>query len=481
LLQEIELMNPAGEIPILFDHYQVERVLGNGAMGTVYLARDVRLGRLVALKTLHARRQLNHEPDSVSAFERFRREAQLCSALIHPNIVTLYDAGYEDQRFTYLAMEYVDGESLQSLIRRVKKLEVAAALKITYDILQGLSYAHSHGIIHRDVKPANIMVSTNGTAKIADFGVATSSKLIAGELTEKGQLLGTPHYMAPEQISGKEIDQRADLFSVGVIVYEMISGIKPFSGSGLTDVLFDVVNRPERPLEEVSDAPPWCATYVARLLKKSPDDRFASAADAGRELRYLLNENVLQNSDDPIPVLLSIERERTPDETPTTPIRVEYPEPAPTARLNRPISLPIASSVIVAMLLLTGGGIYALQRQVAAEKPTPAHSAEQLAEFERKEAELREASLLYDVGAYEESMRRYDGYLARYPNSSAALEGRARAEDALERQTRSSSPRIVEGRRTGSSSKAAVKRGGKSEKDVGWWRRIRNWFRREAK
>lgn len=465
-------MTTLAEMPLLYDHYHIERVLGSGAMGMVYLARDVRLGRQVALKTLHSRRQLMNEPGPVNAFERFRREAQLCSALIHPNIVTLYEAGYEGQRFTYLAMEFIDGESLQSLLKREKKLDFAAACKIAYDILLGLAYAHSHGIIHRDIKPANVLLTRSGQAKIADFGIATSSKVSSGELTDKGQLLGTPHYMSPEQISGKEIDQRADLFSVGVIFYEMLSGRKPFNGSGLTDVLYDVVNRAEESLD-AREAPAWCASVVTRLLAKRPDDRFATAADAARELRYLLNEHGVITADEPLPVQFSIRQERSADDTPTTPIRIEDTRQK-TGAFEKTVSTFTAVASIAAALMTTGGLIFMLQRHID-DTPRAVVTEQQRAEFEQKEAELREARLLYSVGAYSESLDRFDDYLQRYPHSIAAREGRDRARQALRTASNVRTNAKVDVIESRTPRDARVK---DAEEKPSLWKRVRSWFSR---
>jgi serine/threonine protein kinase len=282
--------------------------------------------------------------------------------------------------------------------------------------------------------------------------------------------------MSPEQISGKEVDQRSDLFSVGVIAYEIISGMKPFTGSGLSDVLYDVVNRKERPLTEVSDAPEWCAEYVARLLAKSPADRFATASDAARELRYRLKENVLEGGDEPIPVQLSIRQERTPDETPTTPIRVEV-VPERWGTFDRHIPRRLAVAVIGSTLLATGGVIFFLQSRVSDEKPQSSHSSAQLAEFEQTEAQLREATLLYEAGAFEESRRRFDDYLARYPQSTVAREGRQRAEEALEQSRRADAPRITEDRRTPRSKTGmSAARNERKDERPSFWKRVKSWF-----
>jgi hypothetical protein len=226
----------------------------------------------------------------------------------------------------------------------------------------------------------------------------------------------------------------------------------------------------------VSDAPEWCAEYVARLLQKSPADRFATASDAARELRYRLKENVLEGGDEPIPVQLSIRQERTPDETPTTPIRVEM-VPERWGTFDRHIPRRLAVAVIGSTLLATGGVIFFLQSRVSDEKPQSSHSSAQLAEFEQKEAQLREATLLYEAGAFEESRRRFDDYLARYPQSTVAREGRQRAEEALEQSRRADAPRITEDRRT-PRSKTGISAARNERKDErpSFWKRVKSWF-----
>ena len=466
------------EEPLLFDHYEVERVLGSGAMGVVYLARDMRLGRLVALKTLRLKAQrYTDDPEALVAIERFKREAQLCGALLHPNIVTLYEAGYEGQRFTYLAMEYVEGESLQSLMRRSAPVAPAVAARIADDALTGLAYAHEHGIIHRDIKPGNILLNRHGQAKISDFGIATSARSALGELTDRGQLLGTPHYMAPEQIAGREIVARADLFSFGVLLYELLSGRKPFDGAGLTDVLYDIVNRDEAHLETlVPEIPRWLANLVHRLLQKAPEKRFGNTAEVLRELRRH-SMSGRSSGEMAVPAVeISVQHERSPEETPTTPIDADdVPQPPPPRLTNRLIPRPVAIGIIAGTILVLGGFIVSLQRAVN-RAPTEHFTTGQLQSMEKKQDELREAKLLLDAGAYEESVRRFDEYLTKYPNSVAAQEGRQQAVEALARHER---PRVVNGTgpRTARTTVAQSPAPRRSfvEKPRSWWNRAKAW------
>ena len=225
-------------------HYVVEGTLGHGAMGTVYLARDERIGRRVALKQLQlAKAQFEDAESAAEFYMRLQREAEVCGSLQHPNIVTLYDVGYDGERISYLALEYVAGETLLDLLKRhrPRPLPVEAALRIAADILRGLAYAHAKGIVHRDVKPANILIGDDGVAKIADFGIARPQQ---SSMTVAGALMGTPNYMPPEQVKGIPATPRSDLFSLGVLLFEMVAGAKPFIATELAALLEKIVRTP---------------------------------------------------------------------------------------------------------------------------------------------------------------------------------------------------------------------------------------------
>ena len=427
-------------MPELYDHYQVVKVLGRGAMGIVYLARDLRIGRLVALKTLQEKHQDFETPEEATSFlQRFRREAELCGSLIHPNIITLYEVGYASKRITYLAMEFIDGESLLSLLRRHGKLDLDTALKITDDVLQGLAYAHDRGVIHRDVKPANILVTVDGQAKIADFGVARSVRASLSLRTQEGQILGTPHYMAPEHVAGRGVDSRADLFSVGVVLFEMLSGRKPFGADNIMDTLYNVVNQPTPSLRSFApEIPPWAESFVEKMLDKAPGGRFVSASAASRELRRLLSGH-RSVVDSPMEMTMSVPvlRATTPEETPTTPLQVQVF----THLTGRPVSSLAALGIIA--LLITGilASIVGITQSID-EHPTVTISEKTLNEFEQKRVMLREAQILYNSGAYDASQRHFDDYLRRYPWSPAASQGRQQASQALE-AIRAKSPPLV--------------------------------------
>jgi serine/threonine protein kinase len=416
---------------MLFDHYEVEKTLGRGAMGVVYLAKDLRIGRRVALKTVPRFNQsFDSERDERDFLERFRREAELCGSLIHRNIITLYEVGWEGRRISYLAMEYVDGESLLSMIAREGRLEPDAAFKITDDILNGLAWAHARHVIHRDIKPANILISVDGEAKIADFGVARYARSAGRTLTDVGQLIGTPYYMAPELISGKSVQSQSDLFSVGVVLFEMLTGKKPFEGPDLMDVLYNVVNTPAPDVQSFRpDLPRWVSGFVRRLIAKNPADRFFSAEAAMKELRRLMGvspaaSNPLLQAGRTIPVVSNL----TPEETPTTPITLDYASRQRLVPLNRTVPTALGLTVILTVIGVFGIAVGLIQREMRKVEATEVVLP---ADLEAREAMLREANILLESGRYEDSLIRFRAYLTEYPFSRAAMAGEQQALGAL--------------------------------------------------
>jgi len=211
---------------------------------------------------------------------RFQNEARAAGVLSHPNIVTIYDAG-ECGGIFYIAMEFIQGTTLHEMLAQQHILPTEEVIQYSRQICKGLDYAHSHGIVHRDVKPANIMITANGTVKIMDFGIAKAG----GSMTSTGQVLGTPNYMAPEQVKGRPLDGRSDLFSFGVILYEMLTGEKPFVGQNVTTIIYKIVNEnPIAPRDLDVTVHPGLSAIVTRALAKSPDDRYQTGADLVREL-----------------------------------------------------------------------------------------------------------------------------------------------------------------------------------------------------
>jgi serine/threonine protein kinase len=257
--------------------YEITGELGRGAMGVVYKALDPTIGRTVALKTM---RLDVHGLDAQEMVRRFQNEARAAGVLNHPNIVTIYDAGEQDGIF-YIAMEFIEGTTLHELLAEKRVLATEEVLQLTRQICRGLDYAHSNGIVHRDIKPANIMITGNGTVKIMDFGIAKSG----GQVTNTGQVLGTPNYMAPEQVKGRQLDGRSDLFSLGVILYEMLTGEKPFVGQNVTTIIYKIVNEnPITPRDLDVTVHPGLSAIVTKALAKAPDDRYQTGADLVRDL-----------------------------------------------------------------------------------------------------------------------------------------------------------------------------------------------------
>ncbi len=265
--------------------YEIVREIGQGAMGTVYLGNDPTINRKVAIKTLpYDSIEAEHLEEVKS---RFFREAEAAGRLNHPNIVTIFDAG-EEHDMAYFAMEYLDGADLCAHCREDNLLPVRRVLEIAAQIADALEYAHAHDVVHRDVKPANIMLLGSGAVKMTDFGIA---RILNSSHTQTGTLLGTPYYMSPEQVSGKKVDGRSDLFSLGVVLYELLSGARPFQGENLAALMYSIDKGAYRSLVEVAPAvPPCCVEIVDRLLAKSPARRFRSAAVAAEKLRLCLKE-----------------------------------------------------------------------------------------------------------------------------------------------------------------------------------------------
>src|SRR5712671_7054373 len=260
--------------------YLIQSELGRGAMGVVYKATDSVLERMVAVKTVN----MALERDGTDKFEeRFYQEARAAGSLNHPNIVTVYDVGKAGD-IAYIAMEFIEGEELRTLIGEGRPLAVEKAVSIAAQVAEGLSYAHQHGVVHRDIKPANIMVGPSGPAKITDFGIARMRS--SGDLTQTGMMLGSPKYMSPEQVIGKRADHRSDVFSLGVILYAMLTGTTPFNGENVTALMYQIVNFVPPAPSSVNQAVPELLDYiVAKMIAKPIEERYADAAEVARDLR----------------------------------------------------------------------------------------------------------------------------------------------------------------------------------------------------
>ena len=268
-----------------FGRYEIIAELGHGAMGVVYKARDPKIDRFVAVKAISLSTQ---NPDEEREYrERFFHEAQAAGRLLHPGIVTIFDTGEDPEgHLAYIVMEYIPGQSLDRMLSaKSKKLPLEQALLLTEELAEALDHAHGQGVIHRDMKPANILVTPEGHAKIADFGIA---KMNQAYMTLRGQVLGTPAYMSPEQLEGEHVDQRSDLFSLGAILYRMVTGYGPFQGNSTATVCFKVANRnPLRASALDPELPPELDAVIARAMAKEPSQRYQRGLEFALDLHEL--------------------------------------------------------------------------------------------------------------------------------------------------------------------------------------------------
>ena len=362
--------------PQKLGRYEIARELGRGAMGVVYEAVDPNIGRAVALKTIRLDAVATNAEELA---QRFRNEARAAGRLSHPNIVTVYDAGEQDG-VLYIAMELLEGRTLQALLAEQRRLPVEQAIDITRQICAGLDFAHAKGIVHRDIKPGNVILASHGFAKITDFGIARSGEA----MTLTGQVLGTPHYMSPEQVVGKTLDARSDLFSVGVILYEMLTGERPFDGPSMTTVMYKIVHEtPAPPRTLDASIHPGLSAAIEKALAKSPEMRFQNGAELVAALKNYRNLDPALIETATLPVL-------TPE---TAPIVAQSSPAAPGGRYEtgpraigpgtseaqtvppRPVSrrqspLYFLAAVVVAGLMVLGWVFYH-----RAPEPTTAPSA----------------------------------------------------------------------------------------------------------
>ncbi len=264
--------------------YEIVSELGRGSMGVVYQGYDPVIGRTVAIKTLLTEGLASQEFQEYKA--RFQREAQAAGVLTHPNIVTVYDFG-EDHGVLYLAMEYLEGKSLEKMVSEQGVLPIETIIPMYDQVCSALDHAHAHNIVHRDIKPANIMILDSGLVKVTDFGIA---KVMTLGMTQAGQILGTPNYMSPEQVKGRAVDGRADIFSLGVILYELVTGEKPFGGQNITTVIYKIINENPIPPRELDAAiHPGLNYIINKVLAKNPEERYQTCRQLSEDLRTYKN------------------------------------------------------------------------------------------------------------------------------------------------------------------------------------------------
>jgi serine/threonine-protein kinase len=284
-------MSVSGDIsvtlPPCVGRYRVTGLLGRGAMGVVYLGHDVAIDRPVAIKTIH--RRLLQGAEGADWLARFRREVQAAGRCLHPNIVTVFEYG-EEEGAPYIVMEYVQGRELRDYLKDRQPLPPANAMAVIVQVLQALGHAHASGVVHRDIKPGNIILLADGQVKVADFGIARLDTV--GGLTQDGMSVGTPSYMAPEQFRGESTDRRADLYATAVVLFELLTGVRPFDGRGASELMYQVLNEPPRRATLLNPRLPLeLDAVLGRALAKAPGDRFQ---DAGAFIAALQGLNLVE-------------------------------------------------------------------------------------------------------------------------------------------------------------------------------------------
>jgi eukaryotic-like serine/threonine-protein kinase len=271
---------------LLGDRYELDGVVGRGGMAEVYRARDLRLDRTVAIKTL--RTDLARDQTFQA---RFRREAQSAASLNNPSIVAVYDTGEDLDVSTgapvpFIVMEYVDGRTVRDLLIEGHRLLPERTLEITSGVLRALEYSHQAGIVHRDIKPGNVMVTRNGDIKVMDFGIARAMSDAQATMTQTAQVIGTAQYLSPEQARGERVDARSDLYSTGCLMYKLLTGRPPFTGDSPVAIAYQHVrNYPLPPSLVERSLPPWADSIVLKAMAKSPNDRYQSAAEMQADIQ----------------------------------------------------------------------------------------------------------------------------------------------------------------------------------------------------
>ena len=333
--------------------YEIKRQLGRGAMGTVYEGWDPIIARRVAIKTV--RLPDASDPETEEALARFRREAQAAGRLTHPNIVGVFDYG-ETNDLAYIVMEYVDGPPLKDVLDKHERFVLADIVRIMEDLLGGLQFSHERGVVHRDIKPANVMLTTAGQAKIADFGIA---RIESSSMTQAGTVLGTPAYMSPEQFMGQVVDARSDIYSSGVLLYQLLTGERPFEG-GMSAIMHKALNtEPPSPSQLSVTAPPSFDAVVRRAMAKRPEDRFATATAFIEAVRIAVANPVVTVSEDEATMIAA-------PPAGGAAAAVAAPGGVPTGRpaSRSPVAL-IAAAAVVLVVALGGGAWWFLSRSPA--------------------------------------------------------------------------------------------------------------------
>jgi serine/threonine protein kinase len=431
--------------PTKLGRYEIVDEIGKGAMGVVYLARDPLIGRLVALKTFRIGYSVKDQ--ELEQFRiRFMREAQSAGILTHPNIVTIHDVvEASEEGLAFIAMEYVRGTNLKLMLQGEQPMTLKGALDIISQVGEALDYAHANRVIHRDVKPANILITTDHKVKITDFGIA---RLESSNLTQEGQLLGTPNYMAPEQIQGKEVDHRADLFSLGIVLYEMLTRHKPFQGENLTVVSHRIVyDHFTPPREYARNLPAGIDRILSRALEKDPGRRYQRAKELVDDLRQVvestggprgedLNETqslsstvVLPPSEMPSPPPAAAPGDHTAEGTGAADLADTIATVAPPVASRRSSSrgLLVGGAVVVVLAALIGLGAL-LWRDRPQPPAAPPPGAKVAATQARIQEWVRQGRQAQDAGQWEQAVFYYRRAENLDPNAAEVRQLREEAE-----------------------------------------------------
>ncbi|MEO6239560.1 MAG: serine/threonine-protein kinase [Vicinamibacterales bacterium] len=425
----------------VFGRYQIQEKLGQGGMGVVYRAFDSVLQRIVALKLVLSPEELDPEMR-----ERFFREARAAGHLTHKNIVTIYDLG-EHEGKPYLAMEYLEGEDLQRRLARPERMSLGHRLDLASEISQGVEYAHSHGVIHRDIKPANIYITEDGGAKILDFGLA---RLVTSQLTKSNMLMGTLNYMAPEQVRGERADQRSDVFSVGVVLYELLGGRKAFEGDSVASTLYKILQEAPVPLLRVDPAIPLELTHIVeRAIAKLRDERYPDMSALRRDLDAYRDYYRASGPTTPLPKFITVSSTSGPQAStqPTVVVRDPSAQMRPAsgagaATLSGYLAGRSARNLVIAAgaLLVAVGGWYVV-RKAAEPAPVPSSSAPVQPSEDRIAARLRVAQQALDAKQFGAALTAAEALLVEAPQNAGARRVRQAAregavQDALARGSR---------------------------------------------
>jgi cytochrome c-type biogenesis protein CcmH/NrfG/tRNA A-37 threonylcarbamoyl transferase component Bud32 len=391
--------------PSKFGRFKVIGELGKGAMGIVYKARDPVIDREVAIKTLSAEGR-----EDADLRERFTREARSAGILHHPNIITVYDVG-EEKGIPFLALEYLEGRTLQDVIDSDETISLAEKVRIIEQVGSGLHYAHERGVIHRDIKPENVMILEDGTAKITDFGIARSEST---DKTKPGVVLGSVGYMAPEQIKGLTLDRRADVFSLGIVAYELLTGQRAFPGDNIPAVMNQILNtNPTPPSAAAREVPGEVDEIIAKALMKDRDDRYATAEEFIESLKSVVGPEEGEAEEE--------EQKEIRIEEIFGEAEFEEPEEEVPARPMSP------ATVLFIFLLIVGVGAGLFFGYMKYTDMKEREFQEMMAQ------ELDIALMFFNQGRYEEAIEKYDAILEKDPHNSEAMARRQQAQGRRDR------------------------------------------------